>query len=326
MMLKRDVERAYKSMARSQKRRSKPKGSQQLQQSSQPYDNALKALMGDHAAEIIPQLVPDVEVIREQNNEITRENLRADLVYLIRRNGKPHILNMELQTSSDSEIVQRILRYHMELYLASELPVISVVLYLFETSVPQPPFRESEEEDLLTFHYQVIALWTLDAREYVGKRVVSMYALLPGMKGADAPLLLQALDAMKQYYSRPKLGQRLRRFRTILRRSNTVSEQDKQTVEEYMDMHYDSLIDEDPEVQERVARSKAEGELQGKIKALQEVALELVKTKYPPLVELADRQVTRIRQPETLRNVVLLLLNAPDESTARWLLNTMVAQ
>src|SRR2546421_1793647 len=119
----RNVERAYKSMARSQKRRSKPKRSQQLQQSSQPYDNALKALMGDHAAEIIPQLVPDVEVIREQNNEITRENLRADLVYLIRRNGKPHILNMELQTSSDSEIVQRILRYHMELYLAYELPV-----------------------------------------------------------------------------------------------------------------------------------------------------------------------------------------------------------
>ena len=96
-----------------------------------------------------------------------------------------------------------------------------------------------------------------------------------------------------------------------------------------MDMHYDSLIDEDPEVQELVARSKAEGELQGKlegeIRALQKVALEVVKTKYPPLVELADRQVTRIRQPETLHNLVLLLLNAPDENTARWLLNTIVA-
>jgi hypothetical protein len=84
-----------------------------------------------------------------------------------------------------------------------------------------------------------------------------------------------------------------------------------------MDIQYDSLIDEDPEVQELVAR--------GKLEALQEVALEVVKTKYPALVELADRQVTRIRQPETLRNVVLLLLNAPDENTARWLLNTIAA-
>ena len=53
----------------------------------QPYDHALKSLMGDHAAEIIPQLLPDTEVIREQNVEIKRELLRADLVYLVNIQG-----------------------------------------------------------------------------------------------------------------------------------------------------------------------------------------------------------------------------------------------
>ena len=48
----------------------------------QPYDHALKSLMGDRAAEIIPQLLPEAELVSEENIEIKRELLRADLVYL----------------------------------------------------------------------------------------------------------------------------------------------------------------------------------------------------------------------------------------------------
>jgi hypothetical protein len=73
--------------------------------------------------------------------------------------------------------------------------VISVVLYLFDSSVPESPFNESSGDvNLLTLHYRVLALWTLDAREYIKKRIIGMYTLLPGMKGANAPLLLQAIE------------------------------------------------------------------------------------------------------------------------------------
>ena len=72
------------------------------------------------------------------------------------------------------------------------------------------------------------------------------------MKGANAPLLLQAIKDMEQRFARPQLVRHLRRFRRILWRSNTVSAQDKQTVEEHMDIHYDSLVDE--EAQEWIAR------------------------------------------------------------------------
>ena len=66
----------------------------------------------------------------------------------------------------------------VELHLHYRLPVISVVLYLFEASVAEPPFREisGDEEEILILHYRVIALWTLDAREYVEKRIISMYS------------------------------------------------------------------------------------------------------------------------------------------------------
>lgn len=35
--------------------------------------------MGDHAAEVIPEFIPEAAVVIEQNNEIKQENLRADL-------------------------------------------------------------------------------------------------------------------------------------------------------------------------------------------------------------------------------------------------------
>jgi hypothetical protein len=285
----------------------------------QPYDHALKSLMGDRAAEIIPQFLPEAELVSVENIEIKRELLRADLVYLIQYKGKAHILNLELQTNADSEMVYRILLYHIELHLEYRMPVISIVLYLFEANVPEPPFRElsGDEEEILTLHYRVLALWTMDAREYVKKRIIGMYTFLPGMKGANAALLLQAIEDMNQRYPRPLFVRHLRRFKKILQRSGTVSVQDKQIVEAKMHEHYDSFVDEDPEVQERVAR--------GKIEALQEMALEAVKNKYPPLVELAQEQVVRIKQPEALRQLVILIFNAPDQGTAQWLLNNIAA-
>ncbi len=304
-------------MARDQSRSQKPESLS----SSQPYDNALKGLMKDHADQILSQLMPDAELIREENNEIKRENLRADLVYLIKMNKKNKVLDMELQTNSDPDIALRLLQYHFELYKQYRIPVISVVLYLFETTVPESPFRESDDEDSLTFPYRSIALWTLDAREHLHKGIIGMYTLLPGMKNANAAILLRAIDTMERHYPRQELGNCLRRFRTILRRSNTISEQDKQIIEERLHMEYDSLIDEDPDLKERVAKSKADGEVEG----LQKMVLKAVEDQYPTLEELAEKRIEVIRKPEILMQLVQLIYKAPNEDTAHWLLETFAA-
>ena len=272
--------------------------------------------MGDRAAEIIPQLLPEAELVSEENIEIKRELLRADLVYLVQYKGKAHILNLELQANADSEMAFRMLLYHVELHLHYRLPVISIVLYLFEARVAEPPFRETgaDEEEILTLHYRVIALWTLDAQEYVQKRIIGMYTFLPGMKGANAPLLLQAIKDLEQRFARPQFIRHLRRFRRILQRSNMLSAQDKQIVEEHMDIHYDSLVDEDPEVQERVAK--------GKVEMAQKMVADLVEARFPALSELAQERVTLIRNTGALSQLIKQVGTVPDEATARWLLNT----
>jgi hypothetical protein len=295
--------------------------------------------MEDHAVEVIPEFIPEAAVVIEQSNEIKRENLRADLVYLIHYRNQPHVLDMELQTDKDSDMPARMLRYHVDLHLAYSLPVISVVLYLFETSIPTSPYKEeSGDEELLTLHYRVIALWTLDAQEYVERGIISMYTLLPGMKGATASLLKQAIEEMEERYGQPRvLARHLARFKTILHRSRTLSEEDKQKVENYMQV-YDSLIDQDPYFQQRLtdkaeemaarkvekvaAKRAAEKELQ----VLQQVALDAVEDRYPSLLELAREKIVLTRQADVLRLLVRQINKAPDEKTARWLLDTLSLQ
>lgn len=79
-----------------------------------------------------------------------------------------------------------------------------------------------------------------------------MYTFLPAMKGATAPVLLWAVREMRQHYSRYQFGRHLARFQGILQHSTMISEEDKQHIEEELRMEYDSLIDENPEVKQRV--------------------------------------------------------------------------
>jgi len=286
------------------------------QDQSQPYDSALKSLLGDEVAEILPNLLPESKFIGELNIEIDRTTLKADLVYNIQYRGSPHILNMELQTDTDNEMAIRMLKYHVGLYDKHRLPVISMVIYPFETSIPEPPFREtSGEEDLLTFQYRVLPLWRLDAQQFTQDHLVSMYTLLPAMNGANASLLIQAINEMRQRYKRPQLVRHLTRFRIILHRTKTLSEQVKQSVEEYMHMYqYDSLLDEDPEIQERKTSSE--------IRGAQKIVVDFVEARFPALTELAQQRVTLIENTEILSQLAKQIATVPDEDTARWLLNT----
>ena len=80
---------------------------------------------------------------------------------------------------------------------------------------------------------------------------------------------------------------------------------------------YDSLLDEDPDIQERVARAKIEGQ--------QKAILVAVETRFPALVEMAQERVVRLNKPDELNLLIKQIILAPDEDKARWLLSTLAA-
>ena len=95
-----------------------------------------------------------------------------------------------------------------------------------------------------------------------------------------------------------------------------MSIQDKQIVEDRLHA-YDSLLDEDPEIKERIAR--------GKIEERQRAVIEFIEARFPALVEVAQEQVVRLNKPDELSRLTKQIALAPDEATARWVLSTFAA-
>ena len=84
-----------------------------------------------------------------------------------------------------------------------------------------------------------------------------------------------------------------------------------------MEYHYDSLLDEDPQIKEKVAK----GELHG----AQKIVVTFLEARFPSLAELGQQKVTLIRSTDILNLLAKQIAIAPDESTARWLLDTIAA-
>ncbi len=287
------------------------------QHESQPYDRALKSLLGDEAPEILPYLLQGVQFIGEENIEIDRSTLRADLVYNVLYKDKPHILSLELQTTSDEDMPKRLLSYHVGLLAKHDLPVISIVLYPFKTKLPQPPFVEkSGDDEILRFQYEVFPVWEQDAQQIIKERIFSLYALLPAMKNISVPLLLQAIRDMEQHYVRDDLIDHIARFRVILNRTTLLSEQERKMVDDDLTA-YNSLFDNDPEIKAKIAK--------GETKGAQKIVTEIVSVRFPTLEETARQRVAMIQNIDMLSQLAKQIATADNEQIALWVLNSYAA-
>ena len=230
-----------------------------MEHNPQPYDTTLKSLFEGHASEIISHLVPEARFVEELNDEVLKPPLRADRVYLVEVDTIYNVLQIEMETKGDPDIAYRLLEYYGILLKKHRKSLISVVLYPFRTTLPEPMLKVVvSEEEVLTFRFRVIALWKLQAQHYLDKHVIGLYPLLPTMQGATYDLLLQALDEMRVHYAENSrlLTERLLWFGIFLKRTDMLTEKDKRKMEETIDQ-FDSLLAESSFVQKKMAEARA---------------------------------------------------------------------
>jgi len=308
---------------KSVQRRSKRKG--KAKRDSQPFDNVIKAMFGVDAATMVPQLVEGTDIVSAENVELDRSKLKADLIFRTFRKRRETVIDFELQAGPDPDLIYRILQYIAALYERyREAVIICVVIYLFRCKVVTSPhvMGYDDGEDYLTVKFRVICLWEQDPEPIITRHLMPFYILLPGMKNPSLDLLREALREMTQHYSRPKLGYRLMWFSHILRRTDTVSEQDKQTIEEELGMlyNYDELVRDDPVIQRLLAQSEARGEARGeawgKIETLKEAILNVVSARFSPaLAAQVQPAITGIQSYDVLKMLFQQMLKIPDEQS-----------
>jgi predicted transposase YdaD len=195
--------------------------------------------------------------------------------------------------------------------------------------VETPPYIiECADKRSIVFDYDVIRLWEVESEWILKRRIIPLYILLPGTKSPKVDLLKQALHEMAQVYDRPQLAYRFVWFYQILRRTDTMSEEDKQVIEKELGMqfNYRELVQDDPVIQELFAEGKAEGRAEGKIEGLQEAALNVLHMRFPALATTPQVQqaIASIQDAKELTVLHRALFLASDEQEARKLLKLPV--
>jgi len=293
----------------------------------QIFDSSMKGL-NEQAPKLIECLLPGAIYQETLTVEIIRPPLRADQVHRGLFRGKPHIFHVEYQVKHDPQLQARLLAYCSDLYLKYGLPVICLVIYPFPTTIPRPPLHVmSGGEVIMTLDYRILLLFEEDATKYVRRHDVCAYPLLPAMQGVDVRLMEQVGKELKEYYrgQQSALREQFIWMSVFLDRTNTITDEEKQKIEEVLTMlGLNQLWDESPKVQRERARAMAEGEAKGFAEGSLETSRSLVETavnvRFPALTDLAHQKVAAMTQPEALRTLLAQIVAAPDEQTARALL------
>ena len=297
------------------------------QKQQQPYDNLLKSLLEGQEKQMLPYFIPGAEYLETLNVEAVRTPLRLDRVYLVRQRERKKIAHLEFESGPNNDMAARLLDYHTYLHHKYKLPVKSVIVYPFLTKMAESPFREEDEDgEIVTFHFRVLPLWQLQAERYVREHAVVMYALLPTMEGANAPLLHKAIDEMVEYYkgNDTRLAQELRWMGIVIRRVKTLPRGDKREIQERLNM-WDDLMEKDPKMRKIRRESEAKGRTEGLTEGLRKAIITTVRVRFPGLTELARQRVTQINKPEKLDLLFDQIAVAPDEDAVRSLLDLVAA-
>ncbi|HET9919009.1 MAG TPA: hypothetical protein VFQ30_04145 [Ktedonobacteraceae bacterium] len=100
---------------------------------------------------------------------------------------------------------------------------------------------------------------------------------------------------------------------------------------------FDSLLEQDPDIQrlraeseakgkaEGEAKGRAEGKAEGEVQALQRSVVNIVRGRFPTLTEFAQQTVSQVNKPDVLDFLVEKIATVPDEATVVWLLSSQAA-
>lgn len=271
---------------------------------------------------MLPQFWSGVEYVETKDIEVLRSPLRADRVYIVMYRRTRHVLHLEFETSSESEIAFRLAEYHTYFLHKYKSPVLSIIVYPFHTTVVESPLKEkSGRETLLSLRFRTMRLWKLNAEDFVRKHIFCMYALTPTMQNASERVLRQAIEELESLYKNNdrRLAREFLWFGLLLRRATLIPAEVKHRIEERLNM-WDNLIAEDPKLKKWLDVSREEGKAEATaeaIAAVQNGTLTALKKHFPHLVDEVRAEVETIRSLDALSQLIAEISVAQDEAAAR---------
>jgi len=317
-------------------------------QPGQRYDTTFKEWIEWQVSDILPVLLPGATYQQTLTIELIKPTLRADKVFKVLYIGEDRIFNPEFETGSDNKMASRLHVYNAILFHDHQIPVISMIIYPFRTTVAQPPLLIPKDGGIIRFDYQILELYKQDAEQYVRNHVRCMYPMLPTMQGTDHLMIRRVMGELQEIYRDDvvPLAQQYIWINLLLERTTTISRSEKGEIFKELSM-YEALWDQSPRVQQIRAESEAEGRMkgrmegraeglnlgltqgitqgitQGEARALRRILVHIVKARFPALNDLAEQEAERLNKPDALDLLIQQIVIADDEKLVHWLLKSV---
>lgn len=254
------------------------------------WDQGFRRFFGPSAEALIRQVLKDVTDIEAAPPELAMEpELEPDSLFRVIYHGKPCLVNVEIQSSNDRAMPRRMFEYGARASIVYGLPIISIVVWLFQEGVkPTSPY-EMRVEDWLTatWHFHSIELYKWSPSAIMEAGVPELLPLAPFTQGATAELAEQAMQRLQAEMPEKQasiLGALLAVFLTHFYPEEVA----EAIYRRYFHMSPE-IIKEFPMLQRWVDTAKAEGKAIGKaigeLEGMREVIQGVLESRFGPLSE-----------------------------------------
>ena len=280
------------------------------------WDDSIKIFIRENAQDLVTWLWKEAHVKRHLQTEYKVRTIEADSVLEIEleNNGKGMLFHIEIQSTRDPNIAERLLQYSVEAKNQHKLPVYSCVIYLRDVGdVPQPPLRwqRLDGQDYLVFDYLSIELASIPVEELKQTGLVGLKPLFVLARGGTDPAVVKEVVTDLGEAQQFGLLSISKLFADLV-----FTDENQEWVERIFAMYSDPLA------QTRTYQKLVK---QGRDEGLQQALLEFIEARFPSLTDLAREKVPQVTKPDALNLLIKATAIAPDESVVRVLLESAAA-
>lgn len=157
-----------------------------MEKSTKPYDNGMRRLMAICAQDWLDWLEPGTIFTGQMSEKFESFEIEADAMHETILCDEQALVHFEFQSSTDSNMVRRLLEYLVLAYRRYNCPVTSYVIYLKACSgVPSPPLvlNRSDGEEILRLNYKVIKLYETPYEDLLATGSKGLLPAVPLAKG-----------------------------------------------------------------------------------------------------------------------------------------------
>ena len=129
-----------------------------------PFDRQMKRLAQTSPQTLLQWFLPGAEYIKELPLNLELTKFDVDVLLKIKWHEHEMLLHIEFQTFNDLSMAERALRYNVLARIEHKLPVLSVVIYLFQGgTLPASPlcWDTPSGHTILDFHFLDVKLWEM---------------------------------------------------------------------------------------------------------------------------------------------------------------------